>query len=276
MAEFSIEVFPPKDNSEASKIYDKLAGFSALNPDYISVTYRKGGEKFTGEVASFIQTELNIPSVAHLTCTGVTKASIKSTLDDLKAKGIKRILALRGDLTEGAQPKDFRYATDLIEFINAYGGFEVFVTCYPEGHPDSKDFGEDLFVMKKKAELGVGNFITQLFFDNEDFYNMVDKMRGNNIKTPVQAGIMPLTNVKQILRIVSLAGTKLPTKLIRMVQRFENNPEALKQAGLNFAVEQISDLLINGADGIHLYSMNNPSIASYIFENIRPILKHND
>ncbi|NCA66448.1 MAG: methylenetetrahydrofolate reductase [NAD(P)H] [Clostridia bacterium] len=273
MAEFSIEVFPPKDNSEADKIFSRLAEFSALSPDYISVTYRKGGEKFTGEVASYIQNELGIPGVAHLTCTWATRHNMLTTLDNLRQKGIKRILALRGDVNEEVKTKDFRYATDLIEFIKEYGGFEVFVTCYPEGHPDSRDFAEDLNIMKKKAELGVSNFVSQLFFDNSDFYRMVDSMREWGINTPVQAGIMPLTNIKQILRIVSLSGAKLPAKLTKMVQKFENNPEALYQAGLNYAVEQISDLLINGADGIHLYSMNNPKLANYIFESIRPIIK---
>lgn len=273
MAEFSIEVFPPKDDSEANKIYSRLAEFSNINPDYISVTYRKGGERFTGEVTSYIQNELGIPGVAHLTCTWARRNEMQATLDDLKTKGIKRILALRGDLSEGVGIKDFKYATDLIEFINGYGGFEVFVTCYPEGHPDSADFSEDIAVMKKKADLGVTNFVSQLFFDNEDFYRMVESMRAYGIFTPVQAGIMPITNVKQIMRIVTLSGAKLPRKLTRMIQRFENNPDALYQAGLNYAVEQISDLVINGTDGIHLYSMNNPKVASYIFENIRSIIK---
>ena len=273
MAEFSIEVFPPKDDSEANKIYGRLAEFSSIKPDYISVTYRKGGEKFTGEVTGCIQNELGIPGVAHLTCTWAKRAEMKATLDDLRAKGIGRILALRGDLTDGAEIKDFKYATDLIEFINGYGGFEVFVTCYPEGHPDSADRAQDLMVMKKKAELGVVNFVSQLFFDNGDFYRMVEQMRAYDIDTPVQAGIMPLTNVRQILRIVALSGAKLPPKLTKMVQRFENNPEALFQAGLNYAVEQISDLIIGGADGIHLYSMNNPKVAAYIFANIRSIIK---
>lgn len=272
MAEFSIEVFPPKDDSEANKIYDRLKEFALLNPDYISVTYRKGGEKFTAEVTSYIQNQLGIHGVAHLTCTWATRATMRDTLDKLKQKGITKILSLRGDLSEGVRTKDFTYATDLIEFINSYGGFDIYVACYPEGHPDSKNLSEDLMVMKKKADLGVKNFVTQLFFDNEDFYRMRDSMQAWGIDAKIQAGIMPLTNIRQILRIVSLSGVKMPAKLTKMVQKYESQPEALYQAGINYAIEQISDLLLNGTEGIHLYSMNNPRLAQTILASIRPLL----
>ncbi len=272
MSSFSIEVFPPKDSSNIDKVLDNLKHFAQFKPEFISVTYRKGGEEFTGKVAGYIQNELHINGIAHLTCAGMDKAAALRELTYLKQNGISRVLALRGDLSEDRPTMDFRYATDMMRFINEVGGFDLYGACYPEGHPESDNFDEDIEVMKKKADLGVKAFISQLFYDNEDFYRMLDKLHKVGVTVPVEAGIMPLTNVKQIFRTVTLSGCKLPSKLTRLASRFENNPEAMYQAGVNYAVEQITDLLISGVKGIHLYSMNNPKLAADILEEIRPIM----
>lgn len=271
---FSLEVFPPKDSVAVEEIYNSLGQFALIKPDFISVTYGAGGSSqgLTAEISSYISTRLNIPSVAHLTCVGATKDNIGNILARLQSLGVKNILALRGDLPQGESLGDFKHATDLIEFINDFGGFEVSAACYPEGHTESPDFAFDVEVAKRKYDLGVKRFVSQLFFDNEDFYRMAEEFKKEGIDAQISAGIMPVTNAKQIYRIVSLSGAKLPAKITKAVAKFENNPEALYQAGINYAVDQITDLVANGADGIHLYSMNKPKTATDIFNNIKNIL----
>lgn len=273
-AVLSFEVFPPKSDSDVSVILNALESFSLLSPDYISVTYGAGGstKRKTREIAEKIHKIYNINSVAHLTCVDATYESIKEQLDEFKQAGVFNILALRGDLKDNAEYRDFKYATDLIKYINSYGGFNIAAACHPEGHLESNSFNDDIKTLKRKADLGVSHFISQLFFDNEDFYRMLDAMSYASIDTPVQAGIMPVTNAKQIIRMVALSGAKLPPKLTKMIMRFENNPEALKIAGLNYAIEQISELLTNNVRGIHLYTMNNPSTADYIMQNVKPLI----
>lgn len=273
--QFSFEVFPPKDSVAVSEIYGALRQFALLKPDYISVTYGAGGSSqgLTAEISGFIINELKIPGVAHLTCVGATKQNISEALQKLKSLGVNRILALRGDLPEGTVLGDFRYATDLIKFINDFGGFEVYAACYPEGHSESKSFDFDVEVAKRKCDLGVKRFVSQLFYDNEDFYRMRDAFAKKGITVPISAGIMPITNAKQILRIVSLSGGKLPSGITKMVARFENNPQAFYQAGINYSVNQITDLIAGGVDGIHLYSMNKPKTAEDIYKNINTLLQ---
>lgn len=272
---FSLEVFPPKDSVGLNEIYASMGRFRALNPDYISVTYGAGGSSLgnTVEIASDIENKFGITSVAHLICVNSARQDIDRALEALKERGVKNILALRGDRREGACANDFLYATDLIEYIMKKGGFSVSAACYPEGHIESPDLSKDIEVMKKKADLGVSHFISQLFFDNEDFYRMLDSMEKAGIDVPVEAGIMPVTNTKQILRMISLSGAKLPQKLTKLIARFENDKAALMSAGLNFATEQITDLLASGVRGIHLYAMNNPSIAERIYAGVAPILE---
>jgi methylenetetrahydrofolate reductase (NADPH) len=279
---FSLEVFPPKDEIGINEIFSSMQSFANLKPDYISVTYgaagsvidNKNGKSMTTNIAAKIQNDFNITSVAHLTCVNHDKESVRKMLNEFKDSGIKYILALRGDLKKDAIPSnDFKYATDLIKFINEFGGFEVCAACYPEGHVDSSNFKKDLEVLKIKADLKIHHFISQLFFDNEDFYKLMEYADILGIKTPIEAGIMPAINAKSIMRMVSLSGAKLPTKLTKIISRFENNPVALRQAGLNYAVEQITDLITNGVRGIHLYTMNNPSIAEYIKTNIGSVLE---
>lgn len=272
---FSLEVFPPKDSVALQSIYDNMAKFAALNPDFISVTYGAGGS-FVGasvEIASFIKNRFNITPVAHLTCAGSSRSDIDNALARFKENGIAHILALRGDLKEGRGVSDFIYASDLIKYIVENSDFAVSAACYPEGHLESPDNAFDFEVLKIKYGLGVRHFISQLFFDNGDFYDMAEKARAEGMAdAKFEAGIMPITNAKQILRTVGISGAKLPAKLTKMISRYENNPQALRQAGMNYAIEQISDLITNGADGIHLYAMNNPLTSSEIYRSIEPML----
>lgn len=270
----SFEVFPPKVDSDIASIKQTLPEFVSLKPEYISVTYGAGGSTvgYTKDICEYINDELNVPSIAHLTCVGSTKKSVTEFLTDCKSRGIKGILALRGDRRDGADCTDFKHATDLIKFIKDFGGFDVMAACYPEGHIESKDFSQDIEVMKMKADLGVDHFISQLFFDNNDFYNMLELMEKAGVKVPVAAGIMPITNAKNITRMVSISGAKLPPRLTKMIARYENNKDAMRIAGLNYSIDQITDLITNGVKGIHLYTMNNPSTARYILEKINPLI----
>lgn len=271
---FSLEIFPPKDIVGIQAIYNNLPTFASLSPDFISVTYGAGGSSVgtTVEIASKIKQQFNITSVAHLTCADSTTDTVQSVLNGLKQNGVNNILALRGDLKCGREVSDFTYATDLIKFINKSSHFNISSACYPEGHPESPNIKQDIEVLKMKSDLGVNHFISQLFFDNNDFYRFMELADIANISAPIEAGIMPITNSKQILRIIELSGAKLPAKLTKLISKYENNPIALRQAGLNFAIEQITDLLTNGVRGIHLYTMNNPYIATTIYNSIAPIL----
>ncbi len=271
---FSLEVFPPKDDVGIEAIYRNLYEFAKVQPDYISVTYAAGGNGGTGtaEIASVIQDTHEIKSIAHVRCIGETEESVSKTLDELKNCGVKSVLALRGDMRPDMSLTDFRYATDLISFIKKKWDFEIFATCYPEGHFESVDYLQDVEVMRKKYDLGATRFVSQLFFDNEDFYRMRDEGRKRGVDAPIVAGIMPITNAKQILRTVSMCGAKIPARLSKLISKFGDNPEALRQAGLNFAIQQISDLISNDVDGVHLYTMNNPNTAKTIFDSIATML----
>lgn len=272
---FSLEVFPPKDDVGIDAIYRNLYEFATFSPDYISVTYSAGGSGGTGtaDIASVVQNTHKIKAVAHLTCMGETKESVSAILDTIKERGINTILALRGDNRENAKLTDFKFATDLIEFIAKRGDLEIYATCYPEGHPESSDLNQDIEVMRKKYDLGVRHFISQLFFDNDDFYKMRDEAKKAGVDCNIVAGIMPITNVKQILRTVSKCGAKIPAKLAKIINKFEDNPAAMRRAGLNYCVQQITDLIANEVSGIHLYAMNNPETARAIVDGVGTILK---
>ena len=267
-AVFSFEVFPPKKDSPIESVFDKLEEICALKPDFISVTYGAGGtggHSRTVDIASKIKHDFHIESVAHLTCVNSTRAMIDETLDDFKANGIENILALRGDYTEGVEPQtDFRYASDLCAYIREKGDFDISGACYPETHVDAADEVEDVLNLKKKVDAGAQHLISQLFFDNEVFYRFLERTKIAGINVPIEAGIMPVTNKKQIERMVSLCGASLPPKFVKVMQRYESKPEALRDAGIAYAVEQIVDLLANGVDGIHLYTMNSPYVAEKI------------
>ena len=272
----SFEVFPPKKTSPIESVYGKLEEICALKPDFISVTYGAGGtgaHSRTCEIASKIKNELGVESVAHLTCVNSTKADIDSTLADFKAHNIENILALRGDYVDSIEPKkDFIYASELCEYIKEHSDFDIGGACYPEVHLEAKDEVEDILNLRKKVESGAEHLISQLFFDNSVFYRFLERAKIAGINVPIEAGIMPVTNKSQIERMVSMCGASLPSKFVKIMQKYDSKPEALRDAGIAYAVEQIVDLLANGVDGIHLYTMNNPYVARKISEAVVSLL----
>ncbi|MDU4883284.1 methylenetetrahydrofolate reductase [NAD(P)H] [uncultured Clostridium sp.] len=273
---FSFEIFPPKVTSSISTVYNTLEELKDLKPDFISVTYGAGGsltDNRTTELSSVIKEKYGVESVAHLTCISSTKEEIDIILDDLKMKGIENILALRGDIPVGQDPKgEFNYAYELISHIKNRGDFNILGACYPEGHVKGRDIKEDMLHLKIKEEMGVTQFISQLFFDNNYFYNMLDQKEKLGIKSPIQAGIMPVVNKKQIERVASLCGAYIPEKFIKIMNKYEYDKDALREAGIAYAVEQIVDLVSSGVEGIHLYTMNNPYVARRVHENINTII----
>ncbi len=273
---FSLEVFPPKKTSPIESVYGKLGELCKLKPDFISVTYGAGGtgvQNRTCEIASKIKNDFGIESVAHLTCINNTKADIDAILEDFKNNNIENILALRGDYIDGVEPKeDFRYAFELCGYIKSKGSFDVAGACYPETHIESEDEVQDILNLKKKVESGAEHLISQLFFDNSCFYRFLERTKIAGINVPIEAGIMPVTNKSQIERMVSMCGASLPAKFTKIMQKYDSKPEALRDAGIAYAVEQIVDLLANGVDGIHLYTMNNPYVAAKISEAVSNLL----
>lgn len=273
----SFEVFPPKKTSGIDTIYKTLDDLKDLQPDFISVTYGAGGnagDMVTCDIASTILHTYGITPLAHLTCVNYTKEEIGHILDRLKDNKIENILALRGDINPNLTPKkEFSYASELVEYIRDRGGFYISGACYPEGHVDSEDLDKDIEHLKIKVEAGAEHLISQLFFDNSYFYDFIEKVRKAGISVPIQAGIMPVINKSQIERMVTLCGASLPPKFTKMMQRFEHSPEAIREAGIAYAVDQIVDLISQGVDGIHLYTMNNPYVARRISESIKGILQ---
>ncbi len=272
---FSFEVFPPKKDMPADTIYNTLDSLKALDPAFISVTYGAGGtngDNITCKIASRIK-QLGVESAAHLTCVSNTKEDIDILLDDFKANGIENILALRGDINPDRPPKhDFTYASELIAYIKEHGDFHVSAACYPECHLDSPDIITDIRHLKEKQDAGAEHMMSQLFFDNNHFYSFLEKARIAGITVPIEAGIMPVVNKKQIERMVSMCGASLPQKFTRMMAKYEHNPEALRDAGIAYAIDQIVDLISSGVDGIHLYTMNNPYVAQKISDAVRELL----
>lgn len=273
---FSLEIFPPKNTSSIETLYKTLESLSDLRPDFISVTYGAGGgsnQNKTKEISSIIKNKYNIESMAHLTCISSTKDEILTILNDLKSEGIENILALRGDIPIDSDIKgDFKYASDLAKFIKQTEDFNLVGTCYPEGHIDSKSLEEDVKNLKYKIDSGVTHLISQLFYDNNSFYKFMDLIRKYNINVPIQAGIMPITNKKQIKRIAELSGAKIPEKYIKILDKFEYDQDALIDAGIICAMEQIVELISYGIDGIHLYTMNNPYVARKTRDGIISII----
>jgi len=271
----SYEVFPPKRTSPVNTIYDTLSELKELSPDFISVTYGAGGgekNNQTFEIASAIKS-YGIESVLHLLCIGLTKEDVSAKLKELKRAGIENILALRGDVpSEGCIQGDFRYASDLIAFIKSQGDFNILAACYPEGHIEAESKLEDIRNLKRKVDAGANHLVTQLFFDNEFFYSFIERCQLADINVPIEAGIMPVINKKQIERMASLCGVTVPKKFVTMMERYENNPIAMRDAGIAYAIDQIVDLTAQGVDGIHLYTMNNPYIARKIHEAIHSLI----
>ena len=275
---FSLEVFPPKPDSDESVIYDTLDKLTDIRPDFISVTYGAGGGENgsrTIKIASDIISKYDTTSVAHLPCINLTKTQAARILDSIKASGIENVLALRGDIPNGTEVTgDFSHANELVTFIRENYDLNIIAACYPEVHPESTSAAEDIMNLKNKVDCGVDHLITQLFLDNRRFYDFREKTQLAGINVPIEAGIMPVTNKKQIERMVKLCGVELPTKFVRVLERYEDNPIALRDAGIAYAVDQITDLLAEGVDGIHLYTMNNPCIAHKIYGAVQSLIKY--
>ncbi|NLY90746.1 MAG: methylenetetrahydrofolate reductase [NAD(P)H] [Firmicutes bacterium] len=274
----SLEIFPPKPGTALDGVFATIDALSVLRPDFISVTYgAAGGSKaYTVQIADTIKNKYGIEALAHLTCINSTREEVAAILARLKKAKVENILALRGDRPAGGSPEDqansdFVYASDLVAQIKATGAFCIGGACYPEGHTEAESLLADLGNLKRKVMAGVDFLITQLFLENSLFYAFREKLELMEIKVPVSAGIMPVINKKQIERITSLCGASIPPKFRRILDKYENNPEALKEAGIAYATEQIIDLLSSGVDGIHLYTMNRPEVAKKIFSQITEI-----
>ncbi len=267
----SFEVFPPKKEADFDNVFQILRDMSKLNPAFISCTYGAGGSKAgkTVEIASFIQKELHIEAIAHITCVGSTKEELIANCTALKDAGVNHVLALRGDrpqtmTDEQFNKREFYYATDLVRFLKEHTGFRITGACYPEKHFEAPSFEEDLRHLKEKVDAGAETLITQMFFDNEFFYRFLDKARGLGIDVPIHAGIMPITAAKQLGTSVSLSGSSIPKQLADIIATYGEHPEDMRKAGIDFAVNQIRDLKAHGVDGVHLYSMNKPKTTAEI------------
>ncbi|MFS9270826.1 methylenetetrahydrofolate reductase [NAD(P)H] [Streptococcus timonensis] len=276
----SFEVFPPNPEVGNDKIISALQNMQDLAPHFISVT--ASNNKFniketTVRLADYIQNDLNIKTIAHLPAIYLTKDKVAETIRDLDKVGVQKILALRGDIIPGVEPqKDFRYATDLIEFIKEQAPhFDIIGACYPEGHPDSPNQISDIQNLKKKVDAGCSSLVTQLFFDNERFYDFQDKCTLAGIDVPIHAGIMPILNRNQALRLLKTCeNIHLPRKFKAILDKYENDPESLRAAGLAYAVDQIVDLVTQDVAGVHLYTMNNAETAQYIHQATHALFNH--
>ena len=273
--EFSCEVFPPKRNDEMYDIFQTLDDISVLKPDYISVTYGAGGSnsKKTAKIAAYIQHICEVESLAHMTAVGMEPDTLAGLLDELERKGVKRILALRGDrprtmTEEEYQNRYYKYASDIIPEIKKHGDFKLYAACYPEKHPESPDMNSDIRYLKAKVDLGIEELITQMFFDNEKFYDFMEAIDKAGINAPVHAGLMPITKANQLGTSVSLSGSSVPAKLSNLIAKYSDDPEGMRKAGIEYAVEQIDDLMKHGVKGIHLYSMNKADVTKEIYEAI--------
>ncbi len=274
----SFEVFPPKTDAGFQKVLAATDRIAELKPSYISVTYGAGGgtSKNTAKIAAHIKDDLGVESLAHLTCASSTKAEVQSVIENLKVLGIENILALRGDIPEGMTfptEERYHYAYELVEAIRKSGDFCIGAACYPEGHVENEHKTDDIRFLKQKVDSGVDFLTTQMFFDNDIHYNFLYRIREAGITVPVLPGIMPITSAAQMKRSQELSGTVFPRRFLSILDRFGEHPEAMMQAGIAYATDQIIDLLANGVRNIHIYSMNKPEVAVKIMENLSEVIK---
>ena len=271
----SFEVFPPKTTDKFEGVLNATMKIAALSPSYMSVTYGAGGgtSEHTANIASSLLAG-GVTPLAHLSCISSTRTEVKERLVDLKARGIENVLALRGDIPEEVNVADmeYKYASELIGEIKEFGGFCIGGACYPEGHPESPSARADIEALRIKAMAGCDFFTTQMFFDNDIMYNFMYRLLAAGVNVPVIPGIMPVTNAAQIKRIIAISGNCLPQKFLRIVDRYGDNSEAMMQAGIAFATEQIIDLYANGFNAVHVYSMNKPVVAEKIKANLSSII----
>lgn len=272
----SFEIFPPKKDSELKNIDETLGVLCELNPDFISVTFGAGGSSNcnrTIELAKKIKYEYQVEPVVHLTCLCYSKSEIDEFSEVLKNEGIHNILALRGDKNPDIQEKeDFKHASDLIKYLRQKESFCIAGACYPECHPESENRVSEMKYLRKKVDSGAEVLLSQLFFDNDYFFRFVEDCRIAGIEVPVIPGVMPVINAAQIKRMVTMCGASFPERFQKIIHRYENNKEALFDAGMSYALSQIIDLLSSDIEGIHLYTMNNPAVARKICEGIRNVI----
>lgn len=272
----SLEVFPPKKDDEFESAYEVIQRMAQLNPAFISVTYGAGGSrsKKTIDIASYIQNTLHIPALAHMTCVGSKKEDLLRVYGELKAANITKVLALRGDRPkdmsdERYEARDFAHASDMIAFLKEHTDLQIAGACYPEKHPESFSLEADLQYLKKKQDAGAEFFISQMFFDNDDFYVFRDRAIRKGITLPIHAGIMPITAARQIGTTISLSGSSIPKTLADIIAKYSDDPDDMRKAGIDYCIRQILDLKQIGVDGIHLYSMNKPKTTAEIMEAIQ-------
>ena len=271
---FSCEVFPPKRNDDIYDIFKTLDEIKLLNPDFISVTYGAGGSnsKKTATIAAYIQNICEIEALAHVTAVGLDENSLTELLSELKRKQVQNVLALRGDKPRTMTEEEFegryyKHASDLIKVIKEKSDdMYIAAACYPEIHPESKSREDDIRYLKLKADYGVDSFITQMFFDNDILYRFLEDIRSVGINVPVHAGIMPITKVNQLGTSVSLSGSSVPKKLSNLIAKYSEDPEGMKKAGTEYAIDQVTDLIAHGVEGIHIYSMNKSDVTSEIYK----------
>ena len=276
---FSLEVFPPKTSEKYTETARKALEIARLNPDFMSVTYGAGGGtgEFTAGIAEEIQKNYGVPTLAHLTCVSSGRDHVMKMLEVYRQKGIENILALRGDIPQdGKVSTDYRYAVELIRDIRENGDFCIGGACYPEGHVESENKREDLRRLKEKTDAWLDFLTTQMFFNNDIFYNFLYRAREAGIEIPVIAGIMPITSAKMLKRSIAMSGTDVPQRFRAIVDYFGTDPAAMTQAGIVYASEQIIDLIANGIRHIHVYTMNKPDVAGGIMKNLSHILWDGD
>ena len=273
---FSLEVFPPKTSEKYQAVAAAARKVAELHPDFMSVTYGAGGGTglYTADIAQEIQEKQGVPMLAHLTCVSSSREHVQKMVRIYKEKGIENILTLRGDIPrDGVLSQDYRHAVDLIHDVRELGDFCLGGACYPEGHVETPHKADDICYLKEKVDAGLDFLTTQMFFDNNIFYNFLYRIRERGIYCPVIAGIMPITKARQLERSVAMSGTDVPQRFRAIVDRFGDDEAKMKQAGIIYATEQIVDLIANGIKHIHVYTMNNPEVAGGIMNNLSEILK---
>ena len=272
---FSLEVFPPKKTVSLARVKQTLRELAVLRPDYVSVTYGAAGTAagLTCELAACLKQELGIEPLAHLTCINSSREQLDGVLARMREVGVENILALRGDRSPDVAPqKDFLHANELMRYIQSRYDFSLAGACYPEGHPDSPTVEADLQALFYKQQAGAKHLVTQLFFDTDGYFRFVDRARAAGITLPIQPGVMPIVKLGQIQRTVALSAASLPAAFSKMIARYEQDPDGLYKAGIQYAVSQCLALLAGGAPGIHIYTMNNPDVAKRVYEGIRDAL----
>jgi methylenetetrahydrofolate reductase (NADPH) len=275
----SFEFFPPKDDAGFADLFQTIAALRPLQPSYVSVTYGAGGStrRKTVDIVKRIKHEIGLESMAHLTCVGATREEIHSVLEELKESGMENVLPLRGDPPKGADrfvktEGGFGYASELVEFIRGRYPFCLGAACYPEGHPEAPDLKADLDNLKRKVDAGVDFLITQLFFDNDDFFRFRDRAEAAGIKVPILAGIMPILSVKQTKRFTEMCGASIPAGLLANIEAVEDDPEAVRQLGAYHATRQCENLLAGGVAGLHFYTLNRSTATRAVYQTIRGLL----